>query len=180
MTGAYWPVIPYGWYPNSRLQVNYRQYDASRPQILDYNKSGNTYVKLYGDDADMIDFGGTTTNYLPLQNVRDMYALGFRWIWLWMSINQTAYYTGTLVKKITVWWWTSTGNVVASTVSYTSHDATAGNGYICTRVIPIMRQDYSNWYYSTMTVNFSTSSRIDVSLGGTGLWWAVDNMGEVG
>ena len=148
--------------------------------MLDYNKSGDTYAKLYNSDADMIDFGGATTNYLPLQNVRDMYAIGFRYVWLWMSINQTAYYTGTLVKKITVWWWTNTGNVVTSTVSSTSHAATAGNGYICTRVIPIMRQDYSDWYYSTMTVNFSTISRVDVALGGTGLWWTVDNMGEIG
>ena len=181
VTGTYRPTIQYGWYPNSRLQVNYRQWNSNHPQMLDYNKSGDTYITLSTTYNDIIDWGGASTNWLPWSDGWDLVNAGFNWVCFRLWTNQQALWDSVSIylQFYPGWWNTSSGSFGqgynSQIVSIYCPSATEpGNDRYLGAVWTPMQyiQNGITYLYSTMRVRAKVNeSRADFSICGSALYW---------
>lgn len=181
VTGTYRPTIQYGWYPNSRLQVNYRQWNSNHPQMLDYNKSGDTYITLSTTYNDIIDWGGASTNWLPWSDGWDLVNAGFNWVCFRLWTNQQALWDSVSIylQFYPGWWNTPSGSFGqgynSQIVSIYCPSATEpGNDRYLGAVWTPMQytQNGIAYLYSTMRVRAKVNeSRADFSICGSALYW---------
>lgn len=152
--------------------------------MLDYDKSGDTYVTLSsGGYTDIIDWGGASTNWLTTTDGWDLVNAGFNWVcfrlwtnqqWLWGSVSIYLYfYPG---------WWryyngspSFTQEYNASTESiYCAGDTGNNNGrYLGAVYFPMVSTSGKYTYlWSTMRVRARVNeSRADFSICGSALYW---------
>ena len=185
VVGSFRPTIPYGWYPTARLQTNYRQYNSTVPQMLDYNKSSDTYVTLSTTRIDIIDWGGSSSNWLSTDAGWANVNAGFQWVcfrlwtnqqWLWGSVSiYLNFYSG--------WWryyngsdtpsFTEGVNSITESIYCAGSTGSLNGRYLGAVYIPMVYTSGSHTYlWNTVRVRaYVNEARADFSISGSAMYW---------